>query len=262
MFNLKKRFVLFLLITFILFGLLKESNSQITDSLQNQAADSITTFQWKPKILYDLNKFNPESVHSNLQLINPQAKTPLQYYNPENVMPKNSWEMDYRSTSYYTPRIVSDKIAKIMHRPPPDSFVPLPAVALLAVKMASKYLDIKIKIEIKADDYIIDETLEPVLFSLWEKSPQTVAQLYKRKNIQNKRTMDVLMSDIQVLMDKKLVKIRKMQTEADKYFAAQDLATVKKLIQSALETDSLTDYQKQKLSTLSVKIKTLQNDSE
>ena len=236
--------------------------AQNVDSLRAPSVDSLSTFRWRPKILPELHQFDPNNVSGSLPLIVPQADNRLKYYNPENVMPKNFWEMDYRGTSYYTPRIVSDKLAHIMDRLPPESFVSLPAVALMAASIAMKYADIRLKIEIKATDYIIDQKLEPILFSLWKKSPQTAGQLYKSKEIHEKRTMEVLESDLESLIDHKVVKKRKMETEPDKYFAAQDMATVNQLIQKAMETDSLSVNQRQKLSAFSEKLKTLQSDAE
>ncbi|HES59478.1 MAG TPA: hypothetical protein ENO18_03515, partial [Caldithrix sp.] len=166
------------------------SSVQNQDSLAVQSRDSVKSFLWQPKILPELNQFDPSNISQTLQLVVPEANQTLKYYDPKNVMPKNFWEMDYRSTSYYTPRIVSDRLAQMMDRLPPDSFVPLPAVVFIAAKLALHYTDIQFKIEIKAADYIIDDSLEIILFSLLQKSPQTTKELYRLKEINQSRSME------------------------------------------------------------------------
>lgn len=235
--------------------------TQNSDSLVAQSANSLKLLIWQPKILLELNQFDPQHVLNTLQLVVPNSHRSIKYYDSKNVMPKNYWEMDYRQTSYYTPRIVSDKLAQIMDRPPPDSFVPLPTVALLAASIALQYVDIQIKIEIKATDYIIDEELEKILISLWQLSPQTAKQIYKSNDINKNRTMEVLETDLQTLIDKKLIKRRVMETEPDKYFAAQDILTIRKLVEDAVEVEPYTIEQKQKLTTLLKMLSTMQENS-
>ncbi|MEJ2544066.1 MAG: hypothetical protein P8Y99_08355 [Calditrichaceae bacterium] len=235
-------------------------SAQDTDPLATSSVDSVKSFVWQPKILPELNQFDPSSVSNTLQLIVPKANKSLKFYNPKNVMPKNFWEMDYRGTSYYTPRIVSDRIAQMMHRPSPDSFLPLPTMAVLAASMALKYADIQFKIEIKATDYMIDENLETILFSLLKKSPQTAKEIYQFGEINQSRTMEMLENDLQILIDKKIIKRKIMETEPDKYYAAQDLETVIQLLQNELESETATEGQKHKLSSLAKKLSGLKEN--
>jgi len=255
----RKLFQTYLLIIFTIF-LPIQVFAQIGDSLEIQNADSLKTFSWRPKILPELNQFNPQNVSHTLQLVVPKTNKSLKYYDPKNVMPKNFWEMDYRETSYYTPRIVSDRLAQMMDRLPPDSFLPLPTVAFLAASIALKYADIQFKIEIRATDYLMDERLESILISLLQKSPHTAKDIYQSEQINNSRTMEVLENDLQTLIDKKIIKKRIMDTEPDKYYAAQDLVTVINLIECELETDSAATEQKQKLSGLLRKLSDLQEN--
>ncbi len=237
-------------------------SAQNCDSLAKQTVDSVKSFVWQPKILFELNKFDPHNVSQTLQHIVSNSKKSTKYYDPANVMPKKFWEMDYRGTSYYTPRIVSDRLAQMMDRLPPDSFMPLPAVAFLAARMALKYADIQFKIEIKAMDYLIDEDLEYILISLLQNSPQTAKDIYQSEEINTSRTIEVLEKDLQILIDKKIVKKKIMETEPDKYYAAQDVGTVIKLIEHDLEIGIFTDEQKQNLSKLARKLSSLQEISE
>lgn len=236
--------------------------AQNSDSLNVLPVDSVKSLIWRPRILPELNQFNPQDVSHTLQLVIPNSNKSIQYYNPKNVMPKNSWEMDYRNTSYYTPRIVSDKMAQIMDRPPPDSFVSLPSIAMLAASIALQYVDIQMKIKIKVTDYLMDEEMQKILVSLWKQSPQTAEQIYKSMEINNSRTMETLIEDLQILIDKKIVKRRIMESEADKYFAAQDIMVARQLIENGLEIETLSSEQRQKLTTLAGKLSTLQNDEE
>jgi hypothetical protein len=221
--------------------------AQNTDSLKTGQSDSLSGLKWQPKLLPELNQFNPKSITNQYELNDPITHKSYNYYNPENVMPKNFWEMDNRTGSYYTPRIVSDELAHMMDRLPPDSFVPLPTVALIAASIALQQLDIQKKIEIEAGDYLVDPELEPVLFSLWEKSPQTIKEIYESHEINKNRTVTKLKSDLQYLVDKKLVKIKKLENEPAKYFIAQDPVTVNNLIYHALEDETLTEDQGLKL---------------
>jgi predicted transcriptional regulator len=237
-------------------------SAQNCDSLSEQSIDSVKSFIWQPKILPELNQFDPYNVSQTLQHIVSKSKKSIKYYDPNNVMPKNFWEMDYRGTSYYTPRIVSDRLAQMMDRLPPDSFMPLPTIAFLAASIALKYTDIQLKIEIKATDYLIDEDLECILVSLLENSPQTAKDIYQSREINKSRTMEVLEKDLQTLIDKKIVKKRKMETEPEKYYAAQDIETIIKLIEHDLSIKTFTNEQIQKLTKLTRKLSSLQENSE
>ena len=64
-------------------------------------------------------------------------------YHPSNIMPKNYYKIDYRSSSYYVPRMVKDELSLIMNRPKDKSFVPILGVAFLAAQLASKYIFVK-----------------------------------------------------------------------------------------------------------------------
>lgn len=252
---------LIILIIVILYNPLIIS-AQDRDSLQVQTVDSVKSFIWQPKILPELNQFDPHNVSQMLQHVVSNSKKSIKYYDPKNVMPKNFWEMDYRSTSYYTPRIVSDRIAQMMDRLPPDRFIPLPTVAFLAASIALKYADIQFKIEIKARDYLIDEDLQCILISLLQNSPQTADDIYQSEEINKSRTMEILEKDLQILIDKKIVKKKVMETEPDKYYAAQDVETIIKLIEHDLEIGTFTDEQQQKLFKLARKLSSLQKNSE
>jgi hypothetical protein len=74
--------------------------------------------------------------------------------------------------------------------------------------------------------------------------------------------MEILETELQVLIDKKIVKKRVMETELDKYFAAQDVVTVKKLIEAELEIETINSEQRQKLNALAKRLSALQEDTE
>ena len=163
----------------------------------------------------------------------------IRLYDPNTLMPSDPFKIDYRHHPYYTPRVVDDFInMNIMDRPPASSFVSLPTIALLAASVAVQYAAVKLKMEIKAEDYLLDEKYYPILNALWEKSPQTKEELYRISAIRNGRTMQSLQQDLEYLIDKRLLKMRKIPEGSTKYFPAQKKNEVKKLLENSIPADS------------------------
>ena len=166
----------------------------------------------------------------------------IRLYDPNTLMPSNPLKMDYRHHPYYTPRVVDDFInMNIMDRPPASSFVSLPTIALLAASVAIQYAAVKLKMEIKAEDYLLDEKYYPILNALWEKSPQTKEELYRISAIRNGRTMQSLQLDLDYLIDKRLLKMRKIPEGSTKYFTAQKKSDVINLLENSVPADSSND---------------------
>jgi len=226
----------------------------------SQTSDSIRVFNWQPRYLPTLSEFDPYSLSKTpkLNLEMPRAKNNIRYYDPRNVMPDNFWELDYRHHSYYTPKDVSDHLDHIMNRPRADSFVPLPTLAFIAASLALQQLDIQKKIEIKAVDYILDEKVEFVLLSLWKKSPQTATDIFESAEINEDRTVVVLQSELQILIDKKLIKRKKMEAGPDLYFPAQTLAEAKLLIKNGIDFNQISEDELEKLCDFLSKLKNLE----
>lgn len=238
-----------LIIPVILYG-------AVADSLKQQGSDSTRT--WSPRYLPDI--FNPHSsIYNdvlNLRLHVPDRQPLLKYYDREKVIPKKFWELDYREHSYYTPRMVSDRMDQIMNRPPSDSFVPLPTVALIAASLALQQLEIRSKIQIDEGAYLLVESSWPVLFSLWNKAPQTARQLFEQESINQGRTFVTLQEHLNDLLQKKLIKIKIMEQGEDQYFPAQPRAEVQNLLRDLLNDAQRTESEIRKATELYRKIHT------
>ncbi len=160
------------------------------------------------------------------------------------VMPKNRLFWDYRESSYYTPWYVQDKLARIMNRPTPNEVVPILPIAMIAAKLALQKMEILKKIEIKPEDYLIPRRYWPILKALWQKAPQSAFDLYRIKEIQKERTLDVLRNDLQYLIDHKLVKPKKIPNAPTVYFPAQSRGKAIELLDSAIRNDRYSLMQK------------------
>ncbi len=234
-------------------------------SLQAQQTDSINTAQKKPFLW---NPFYNESMALKAQFLYP-ANTTLsinapqkkvfvpKYYDLKNVLPENPLFTDYRYGSYYTPKIVQNHLALAMQRPSPDSFLPWPGLALLGAYAAYQYLIHKDQFEIRAVDYLVGSEDESVLFALWKKSPQTIAQLLKHPVIAEKETFQTLRERLNRMEGKRLIKSKEVENGPTKYFPAQKKAAVLLLLSNALEDEQLTPLQREKIAGLIKKIKAL-----
>ncbi len=182
----------------------------------------------------------------NIQLLHPKptTKLPQQFYDLKEVMPSNKFLWDYRESSYYTPYWVKNKIAQIMNRPTPNEVWPVWPVALIAAKLALQQLEIRKKIEIKPQDYLIERKYWPILKALLERSPQSAEELYQIDAIKKGRTLEILKQDLQFLVDQKLLKSRTWPGEPTVYFAAQSRGHAILLLENALQDDRFTIQQK------------------
>jgi hypothetical protein len=188
-----------------------------------------------------------------------KPKRPLSsFYDPSNVIPKSPLELDYRQSSYYTPRIVSDHLNHIMNRPPPDCFVPVFPIAVLAAKIALQYIDIQKKIEIKAADYLVEEKYRDILLLLWTKSPKKAEDIYKSKEINDSRNFNALKDDLKKLINLKLLKIKEIEKGAPQYFAAEKKEEVIQLLNDAYLNENLSIDQTGLLNTLLKRIQSIE----
>ncbi|MGD9489292.1 MAG: hypothetical protein AB7W47_14840 [Calditrichaceae bacterium] len=186
--------------------------------------------------------FFQDSFYIKLEYETARGHSP--YYSPENIIPANPLFLDTRGSSYYTPRIVSDRMDQIMNRPRSDSFLPLPVAAVLAARLAAKYIDIGKKIEISARDYIIENEQRMILIALWKNPGCSAADLYTDSLLQYKGTLNTLETLIGGLQNKKLVKIRTVENESDRYYAAQSKQVVRDLIENGMQSPDFTPAEK------------------
>jgi len=175
----------------------------------------------------------------------------IQLYDPKTVIPTDPMKIDYRHHPYYTPRIVDDFInMNIMDRPPASSFVSLPTIALLAAAVAIKYISIKDKLKLTVSDYLLEDKYYPVLSALWKKSPQKAEELFLDSNIRNGRSMTMLISDLEVLVDKRLLKTKKMPKSSTEYFVVQKKEQVLELVEKSALLDSTQQIRLHKLNSI------------
>ena len=235
-------------------------------SLFSQTKDSTQVDREQKQILW--NPFNTESLALKARLFYPDnlsvsmdapSKNVFipQYYDLKNVLPDNPLMLDYRTGSYYTPKNVSDQLARIMQRPRPDSFLPWPGLALLGAYAAIQYLMHKDQFEIKARAYLLDAADETVLLALWKKAPQTAADLLLLPDIAAQDSYLTLQERLNRLEDKMLIKSKTIEKEPTQYFPAQKRADVILLLSNGLEDDRLTREERQKIVNLLKKIKEL-----
>jgi len=228
------------------------------DSLKQKVSDSTITWKWSPRYLPDLFD-TPSSIYKdvlNLRLHVPDRQPLLKYYDKEKVIPKKFWELDYREHSYYTPRMVSDRMDQIMNRPPSDSFVPLPTVALIAASLALQHLEIRSKIQIDISAYLSAEGSWPIFLLLWDKAPQTARQLFGHEPINRERTFIALQEELNGLVQNKLIKIKIMEKGEDQYFPAQPRDEVQNLLKDLLNDGQRAESEIRKATELYRKIHT------
>lgn len=139
-----------------------------------------------------------------------------------NLMPDNPFGIDTRSNSHYVPRMVRDELNLIMNRPRDNAFVPILPVAYLALQLAGKYLIIKQKTEITADDINNADEALPILKELWLDSPLTLPDIYKKQGINPNYTMVELKRLIDLLSENKLVRPKQVENGETIYFWAID----------------------------------------
>jgi len=193
----------------------------------------------------------PDSSSISIEIQAPALqKTKALYYDSREVMPKNMLFLDTRTSSYYMPRQVSDKLTRIMNRPSSNEVAPVFAAAVLAASIASQYVHIGYELHTDASDYVVDEKYYPILAALWEKSPQTAYQLFKIEAIEKERTVVILQNELSELTDLNLIKVRIQEKAPNLFFPAQQMEEVEQLLSEAIHKETLLADQKQKLRAL------------
>ncbi len=213
---------------------------------EKTAADSVRLPQlWNPMSSAawankNLNLMMNEPV---ISLNAPIKKSRIPYYDLRSVFPANPLLLDYRHHSYYTPKVVSDYITHTMNRPPADSFMPWPTVALLAASVALQYAEIGQRIKITSRDYLVDEKYHPVLLALWNEAPQTAADVYRSVQNEMETTAGRVREDLQHLAERRLVKVKQIEKEATRYYPALSGEAAALLFKNAYLDEALTSGQ-------------------
>ena len=185
------------------------------------AQDSLKTsdlFSIKPKLLVPQSRSEIQ-----LQNINLEYKfVPLNnnyHYTPDHLT-SNPFGMDTRSSSFYTPRFIRDELNVMMSRPKDHAFVPVLGVAFIAAQMIGKYLLVERELQINPENILKCHKQIPILEELWQNNPQTCNQLYKIEYFNQAYTFKDLEININVLVDEKLVKVKRLENDELQYFPA------------------------------------------
>jgi predicted transcriptional regulator len=184
-------------------------------------------------VLDSLQLFRRDSLNLHLSY-------PLKNKLPQNIItipqPAFPLEIDMRTSSYYTPREVQDKLDHIMQRPRSDTFVPIMAMAAFAVNVAAQQLEAAKLFEPEAEDYLLSDFEISILEELWLKSPLNIAELYSKPKLQESQTVFTLQNSIGLLAGKNLIKTRSVNKDEILFFTVQKAEEVVGLIKKALNS--------------------------
>ena len=171
-------------------------------------------------------------------------------YYPSNVMPKDPFKLDYRSSSYYVPRMVKDELNLIMNRPKDNAFVPVLGVAFIAAQLASKYIFVQDKIKISTENVLNTIDDYEILNALWVKSPQNASQLYEHPGIKKMHALNTLHRRIESLIDNKLIKQKNAEKEEMLFFPALSETEYEQLLERILSDISTSESDRKKVQIL------------
>jgi len=170
----------------------------------------------------------------------------LNFISPE-ILPKQPWQLDMRSSSYYVPRMVRDKLNLIMNRPNETAFVPVLTVAFIALQMANQYLMVREKTQISSDNLIAAAPGLVILQELWKESPKTISQLYQTDIYQESITIVELHKIMETLLDNKLIRMKTIPEAETKFFPAVTRREIQDLIEHSVSDTSCTNSDRAKL---------------
>jgi len=233
------------------------SKSLIGQETPSDSVSNYILFSVKPKYLLFENKKIFYSPDIHLHYKSPQFNK-MYHYNPPDIS-STPWGIDTRSSSYYTPRLVRDEMNAIMNRPKDQAFLPVLGVAYLAYLMASKYIFIKGKLEISADDVLLCKDQMDIIVALWKKNPQTVDQLYKQKPFQDNYTYIKLEKAIGLLADQNLVKTKKLENDEIQYFPAITKSELEHTLEKGKKDTLLSDTDINNIDSLQIIIRQTSN---
>jgi len=229
-------------------------NTLIYAQFLNQNSDSII-FSLQPAILplKDWHKFEMEKLELEYSKIEHEHLKFLP--KPSDIIPKNPFDLDFRSSSYYVPRTVRDELNLIMNRPKEGCFVPIFTVALLAVQLAQKYVFIFPMIEINGNNVLNSYQNFPIILELWRESPQTLPQLYTKDSLNNTMTVKELQNKLELLSDNKLIKIKIIPNGEIQYFPGLTRFEMHTLLEKCMADTTFSKMDHEKFSTLNIMIK-------
>lgn len=227
----------FLLLPFILLVVLSH-NLFCQDSTKRIIPDSLNNASLKNVSLDSTLFFKTDSLSLKFSF-------PINQKLPKNVislpkLPSNPLEIDTRTSSYYTPKNVQDKMDQIMNRPRRDSFLPVLAMAYFAARIAAQQLEIDRMFELNATDYLVTDDQFSILEKLWIKPARRIDDLYLTTDLKNETTAKGLQICIAILADKGLIKTRDAGENNIFFYPAQKSEKVFDLFISEMKDTSIT----------------------
>jgi hypothetical protein len=161
---------------------------------------------------------------------------------PRNYTPSsNPFIYDNRSSSYYVPRPIRDELNLIMNRPKTaDSMVPIIAIPLIAAQIAAKYIWVQEKSKIKKDNILDGAEGFDLLHLLWQESPLTISKIKQNGEGAEIEEYEVLERRMQMLVDNKLVKMRKSKNSETRYYPAKTRQELAEIVRTILNDDTTT----------------------
>jgi len=201
--------------------------------------------------LKEWNNYNQANL--SLKSYNSNDNFDKNRYHPSNVMPKSYFDLDYRSSSYYVPRMVKDELNLIMNRPKDSALMPIMGVAYIAAQLASKYIFVQEKLKISTENVLNSIEGYEILKTLWKKSPQTSSQLYKFHVLQENFSLNELNMSINNLIDNKLIKQKNVEDKEMLFFPAISISEYEQILQRVLADTLISKSNKMKIKMMTGK---------
>jgi hypothetical protein len=179
--------------------------------------------------------------------------TPPQFIiDPDNYRPSsNPFIFDNRSSSYYVPRSIRDELNHMMNRPKTaDDMVSLWAVPIIAAKLAAQYIIVRQKSKIKKSDILNGAEDIKLIELLWQKWPLTINQINEKISGPDVTQYAHMEKRMQVLVDNKLVKMRKIEKSETRYYPAKTKEELAEIVRTILNEEVLSSEEKVTLLSL------------
>lgn len=216
--------------------------------LSNYSSSDSIYIPLKPKILplkdwqkFEMQKLQMEYSKAELEELN--------YISPL-VIPRNPFELDMRGSSYYVPRMIRDELNLIMNRPRETAFVPVLTAGFIALQLAHQYLLVRNKTQITHDNLLEASEGLAIIMALWNDSPQTLTQLYEKEIYKKPMTTVEIQRTLDILIDSKLVRSKKIPEAETQYFPALTQKEMKDLIDRYVAEGDCSESDRLKLSEL------------
>ena len=208
-------------------------------------------FRANDSLSYSLYGFNKTSLRDSVSFSIDYPKPNPFYINPKNYTPSsNPFIFDNRSSSYYVPRAIRDELNLMMNRPKTaDSMVPIIAVPLIAAQIAANYIWVQEKSRIKKENILESAGEIDLLRRLWQKNPLTINTIVQddEKSGRDTERYHEIEKRMQILINNKLVKMKKVEKSEAQYFPAKTKQELAEIVRTMLNNQETTPEEHQTL---------------